>query len=1323
DAVRRNASGGSIGRYKNEIHGLNLPALAREAKANLDSGAAARAEGFSAAESRAAFSMQFLALTNPAAVREETIGRENQETMQCEVVGTRRRLKTRREQARDTILQKKNDALTQMRRTKTELQRSIREAAAKGAAGLRKQGRQVEHDLLSNRIPMADAWRQRMLKLRHTFGPGRFFDLRRYWKGVEGGPLQLQKLRMEQEKAVRKQASDAIDGLTNNRREQSRGLWDMAREATKEFPEVQLATSDDIREIQIHFTEAMRGECSNAEDEAAVHQRISQRRQRDQYPAQVKAAMYSALLKTPPQPPAGVTAGAAPDPANTIEGNFDTQIQNFKNEAIRLRDNFDREARAPGGAYEQLDADVDRRLERGTRELEGGINHTVLGFSATDEDRIYNAFNDLSSRGCKALTAYYDAHHSTSLVSEFYSEFEDQDELNAALHLAWGERELAQEYLASSSKHWYGDNHDRARNSVRQLSDDELANLRAMPGWAGRRASIVDGLGSRDASIVGAYLDGDRNRAIGLQIDERMTRARREGEDAIIDGTAELDRMVAEDRAIALRDRVRPVSAEEEERGLETMRQGTVRELAVASGALRREELRDLTQEQVADRLAAHLTRDRETQQGGGGRHGHHGGVRIPVSDQAKGAVQDMLRHGSNSPTARGARLAYEAHRGQTTGMSETRQERILAVGEDPELKSAREAMTRAENSHSPAAIEAARRRLERAQANHSTFLQSYARRSNGPPEARTDPAAAERHAISSLSPLFEGVHSRYGGEFVRTMIRDGRPSLLSAYMLATDKSGTHETMLDNAFANRSPEELRELRQRYATEVARRPNDLQAFDRDYRSELSGDDRHRFEHALLTESGTDLNLIEHGLLGAGQNYEGIGGGGRYAMAGSDQERQLLDTRNQLIDTVAAVSGLPRERVIGPDGRLTDEARRLAFTDPPEERLRIATDPVTHRPTAAGVAQWQQFRTSSIQLRGVSDRYKDGVDRAEERLLAVFQIIGAIATAALMIVFPASIVLIGVLSAAIMGAATMVTKQVMRGGRYGWEEAVEDLASTGIDMAAAFVGGRMAGKAIQQGLRGANAVRAAVQRGLVTGALSGAGHAAIRDSTWKDGITTGLGRVLGEGAKQAAMNAATEGVSTWGGERLEGMFKRAPAGGARPDAEVHAPGGARPDAEVHAPGGAHEGAPGPRPDAEVHGPGGAHEGGPAARPDAEVHGPAGAHEGASAPRGPAAGGAEGAPAGPRPATPELEGGEWNRFGRLLGPNGRAIVNEVLSNAGGVLAGDVAGVFADIVSGHPPHSLAEFAENTGANQLRELIGAAARGRANARNMRLKD
>lgn len=167
-----------------------------------------------------------------------------------------------------------------------------------------------------------------------------------------------------------------------------------------------------------------------------------------------------------------------------------------------------------------------------------------------------------------------------------------------------------------------------------------------------------------------------------------------------------------------------------------------------------------------------------------------------------------------------------------------------------------------------------------------------------------------------------------------------------------------------------------------------------------------------------------------------------------------------------------------------------------------------------------------------------------DRITDYITTGIAVVGAIA-ATVLTAGAAAPFLVAAATAGATGLATIIVKAEMKGGRYGWEEGMTDLAKTGVEALTAGVGAKIARGA--EGLEGMAKLTYLAKTGAVTGGSSAFGTSMLNEATYKDGFDWGgvALNTLG-GTLTGAASGAFSGKADMRGEALKGASLRATVG---------------------------------------------------------------------------------------------------------------------------------------------------------------------------------
>jgi hypothetical protein len=1073
--------------YINEQIGLEVPAMGRNKARDLQTGAERRAEALVSEELLTQLALQFLQVLNPALVATETTGNENQQEQVSEAGQTRLVLGSARDQALAVIRSSRDRARQTLTQTRDQLVDGLHRAGRLARRALTGQAEAGRRGLLASAGPFADAYREQVTRLQAAMPRGTLLDATVHVPRLEAALDEVDVLLGAQEDEVDQRADGAVDAADDAYDAQVDSVQQSVATAARTASEAQGEAQARMLAMADHFELGMQGEAALFQEGSTSFFAQAGWELGEGEPERVRTIF------------AQVVHGPAPEGGTTLEESFASQALDFREDFRDQVADIEQVFRRDKAFDPIIDAAAEELHQRATR-YESAANGGFMGGSGTDEDGMYQALMGLTRKGMAGLDWVYDDEHGSSLEAEARDEMSGGD-LRIALDLIAGNNAAAAVQIAQSSTGWFGVSRETREMAIRSLSPEERAQMVADPNWEAAAAAVAE-LPETEAGITQALVEGDTARAFALHLDESLERKRRVAdEDGVQDVINGMEREAAEWIAGPYRaGRVPPERARE-------LTVDAFREHAESRGV---EGAAGLTDAEAAEQFATHATRTMRAWVDRG--DGHYQQVDREMSATGAAAVRDTVIHGAGSPESRATRLIYEQERARTVGVTETRTERIAEVAEDPALAAARHRYAQAEASGNPNAIRDARTALDQAEARHRQFLVRYGEQTGADPATMADPVALEDHVAARVGDTFAGEH-RMGRRFGESMIRTGRMDLLAATMLATDGAGTHENLLRRAFADRRPEEFEQLRETYRDETDEDLDDV--LFNDTLSELSGDDAIEFRDLMRGQPTNDLQRMRNLYARAGDEIAGTGIDGRAYVEGTHEGQYLLrqrrDARDSILDTLDA-QGVPPEQ-------------RWAFD------AEGNPNPLAFGEDGTFLGDRTAFLLNTGDLRRGAEVWRAEIAQAESLLTSIIQAVGAIVGVLLMFVPGVNMVVAGIVTALVIGAATMAVKYGMRGSRYGWEEAAVDVGTTAVDAATAGLGGigqsaRVAGAAAA---RTGSALARSVGREAFSGFVGAAANTAMQDQIWADGFGRGLGRVLGSGVRGGLVGAVTAGVS--------------------------------------------------------------------------------------------------------------------------------------------------------------------------------------------------
>jgi hypothetical protein len=491
---------------------------------------------------------------------------------------------------------------------------------------------------------------------------------------------------------------------------------------------------------------------------------------------------------------------------------------------------------------------------------------------------------------------------------------------------------------------------------------------------------------------------------------------------------------------------------------------------------------------------------------------------RLTFEGRDRDLAHALIFHGEGSPEARAAQLGFEMQR---SGKPDILKVDTALV--DPRL-----------NPDLPVKDPALREQIrQRALEDRKRMLEIYARDYGGlPPGVKVDPSQV---LIWQLESAFGSDEA--GANLAARLVREEYPTPETAsYAMeyAIVGAGTNNELIDRTLGRMNRDEVKEMREKYKNRTSRDLYaDLGVFGRGTFGDLSGDDRLRAERMLLGVPRNDKERAEVAAFTIKQQRDETGIVGGWLASGSLQDIMLTQEEKKLNELIGG------PLTFGPDGEPqwsdTSKFRGNDF---------------------AGNAG--DFAASIVGAEAAAQNYSAKIDQYANAVAMGIAVIGAIVAAvvAVMTGGAASPLLMAAI-AGITGLAAMGAQRLIKGGRYGWEDAVTDLGMTAVSMMTAGVGqvlslasrgGMVAVQASSKAWLSISAARqVALKPGLLgqmgrltgsayldkvligasTGTLGAFGQAALQEQTWKDG--KGIENLFAASARGFLGGGVTAGVT--------------------------------------------------------------------------------------------------------------------------------------------------------------------------------------------------
>ncbi|MCG3206417.1 MAG: hypothetical protein FOGNACKC_00015 [Anaerolineae bacterium] len=692
-------------------------------------------------------------------------------------------------------------------------------------------------------------------------------------------------------------------------------------------------------------------------------------------------------------------------------------------------------------AWDNVSEKLEERIEALLNSFDAGIINKV------DEAAATGALRGVTAAQGNALRYMWQVErHEGSLDYDLMDKLDEgSDDYNAAINYLNGNTAAGARFELEASMHWYNDEEDRIEAIMRSLSPEQLEELHGLADWKETEEDVRDALGGLDLNVFDALNAGNHARADAYQLIDRIDRARfKNNADALNSALAEFSRAPNPEQyggqTVDAADRWAAVQ----------------REVAHIKGQDLTPAGQPITQEQASQFLYEYATRDIELPQYGG-----PGGA-YPRTLRVEGRQADLARaiifHGEQSAEARAARLGVEVERSGGPNMLN-----LDTALVDPRLNP---------NNPVPEPVrEQARREREQMLA---IFAEKYGR-----PGATENLGAAR---IDLIQQLRGAADTSTGADLAEALVREEHPSPATAAIAmeyAMEGAGTNEALIDRTLGRMNRDEIKDMRHIYDARPGRNLYaELGVFGHGSFGEVSGDDRLRVERELLGVPRNDRERAEVAAFAIHQQRKETGGFGSWLASGSYQERSLDFNEARL----NRMLGGPIK--FGPDG----EPIQGSYTDQFDREG-------TYRGDTA------EFGAAMVGAQLSAQNYSAKIDQYANFIATTIAVVGAIAAAVATVVTggAASPLLMAAIAGA-TGLTAMGAQAAIKGGRYGWEQAVTDLGMTAVQALTAGVGQSLS-LASRGGMQG-------VQAGMRTGlSLSAARELA------ESGVLGNMGRLTG------------------------------------------------------------------------------------------------------------------------------------------------------------------------------------------------------------------
>lgn len=704
----------------------------------------------------------------------------------------------------------------------------------------------------------------------------------------------------------------------------------------------------------------------------------------------------------------------------------------------------------------------------------------------------------------------------------------NDDQYSACLAYLNGDVVAGAKAELASTVHWYGGEGEHAENIMRSLTVEQQKEV----GQDAVAARVRDKLSGTDLNVFDALTQGKNARADAYRVIEKMDAARREGD--------------TEAQMKAIRQYTSGVDQAGRQQSAKGHLEDVQREFADIHGIVDTKTGKPVTQEEAAKAFADYAVEDKQVEMPDEG-----GGVdtyTVKLNKADAMLVRNAAQFGVDSPEGKAARVLHEAVRED----EKPNLEELENATVDPKLNPAQNP------SLTPA-------QKKQAEAERDEIFKAAAAMGQEFGFAKVPDAQAAKDLLTDkLRNRYDldNEKGKVGADYVESLVQKDVPDAAAGLRYAMLGLGTDEDMIHRNLQRLSRQDVEKVRAdyqaRYGSDLY---GDLGVYGQGSFGELSGDNRLKAEVELMGVPQNDKEQAEVARYRQMQQRNETGAVGKWLNEGSGEDLALSRSEQRL------------QNLIG--GKIaTDEFGRPLIQSNKD-------DPASHFDANGNYVgpNKDAFTVEVNFAQTAAENYSASIDRITNFITTAIAILGAVV--ATVVTGGAGAPLLAAAIAGASGLMAMGASYAIKGGRYGWEQALTDLAMTGVQMVTAGVGQSL-GAAAKGGMaaaEGAEALEVAegagataaktmgavesagksgvtgalehvaeeggskfgqmVKVGAVTGGIGGAGGAALDEHTWDKGIGTGFGRVFLGGARGAVSGIVSSAVT--------GGIERIPIGG--------------------------------------------------------------------------------------------------------------------------------------------------------------------------------
>jgi hypothetical protein len=727
-------------------------------------------------------------------------------------------------------------------------------------------------------------------------------------------------------------------------------------------------------------------------------------------------------------------------------------------------------------------------------------------FGGIDEAAIVRPLRGLTEARGLGLQELWRDRYRVSLVLSLRAKFDSifglGDDYYAAISYLSGDPAAGARFELRASIGYINDDEARMESVMRALSPDQISDLGTLDQVLGSNVldEVRGALDGTDQQVFDALRGQNYALADAIRMREELDRARQQDdEDAVNTILTEysLGRRVDQ---YAYRPEAEDVSQDQ-------LWQNVIDEFAGLSGVGTRSTEHDVNAQTVRD----YVLRDVEVIRSAGEAGTYTETLR--VEGRQRDLAEAIIVTGGQSIRTRATRLLVETERSGGPN--------ILNL--DTALVDERLNRNYGGPNITPAQRQAAR---EQALQDREQVLRQYhAQRHN----LRAEDVTLESARDSLILELAERTDAGSERDLAEALVRDEYPSpatVAIAMEYAQEGVGTEEDVIWRFLERMDRDEIAEMRSLYDVGGHDLYADLGVFGHGgFFTELSGDDRLRAERAMLGQPRNDREKAEVAAFAMHQQRAETGLIGEWWAEGSYSERALAYEEQRLRELIGT------DITFGPDG--------VPQPRDPEAFARSFDD------NGRFTGNEADFAATVLGARLASENYAAKVDQFSQAVTTAIAIVGVIVAGVVTVLTggAASPLLLAAI-AGVTGLTAMGAQALIRGGRYGWEQAAVDLGMTAVDALTAGVGQglSLASRGGAAGLRaGLGLATEAGERGvglLTQMSIGNARQLAVRTVNPTTRLLGNMGRITGsEFADKLLIGGTTSALGSLGRTALD------------------------------------------------------------------------------------------------------------------------------------------------------------------------------------------